>query len=285
MQPRSSAPRGIHDMLRLDSIDGVVASASEPSPTHFQARSHFEEPSFLSNNQSASFAVSPHREFVSAPQANVDVRVIGAFRLACGTYVPHGVCWVPACVVDCHINAGDPSAHAVSCLVRYPLSRTAWEEWVPSSSLRVCRTSCGALSQPMSSAEARALPPGTVVEVCDCVSPAAAGRSALWFEAVVPELQDKVDALPGAVELQVEGCNVSVDIPAHRVFARSPQSPISSEQVGSCIGPAIISHIFCSYSRLWLMTSCSMILAATGGRCWDPRWRRSTCPSTAARSR
>jgi hypothetical protein len=234
--------RNIHTMLRLDSIDGVVVSASEPSPTHFQARSHFEEPSFHSNNQSASFAVSPHREFVSAPQANVDVRVMGAFRLACGTYVPHGVCWVPACVVDCHINADNPSAHAVSCLVRYPLSRTAWEEWVPSYSLRVCRTSCGALSQPLSSAEVHALPPGTVVEVCDSAS-AAMARTALWFEAVVPELQDKLDISPDTVDLQVEGCNVSVNVAAQRVFARHPQSAISNEQVSVICRRSVLSHI------------------------------------------
>ena len=220
-------------MLRLDSIDGVVASASEPSPTHFQARSHVDEPSFLSNNQSTSFAASPHREFALTPQVNVDVRVMGAFRLACGTYVPYGVCWVPACVVDCHINADDASAHAVSCLVRYPVSRAAWEEWVPSSSLRVCRTSCDALCQPLSAAEAQSLSPGSLVDVCDYISSAAMGRSALWFEAVVPDEKDTLDGTgtTGTIELQVEGCSLLVAVPVHRVYARHALTPISNEQV------------------------------------------------------
>ena len=218
-------------MLRLDSIDGVVASASEPSPTHFQARLHSDEPSFQSNNQSASFAVSPHRGFVATPQVNVDVRVMGAFRLACGTYIPNGVCWVPACVVDCHINADDPTAHAVSCLVRYPLSRSAWEEWVPCSSLRLCRATSPALSHPLPPAEVSLLLPGTVVEVCDYASSSAMGRSTLWFEAVVPEYCERFDDGSGAMELLVEGCSATVLIDPHRIFARHPQTSISNEQV------------------------------------------------------
>jgi hypothetical protein len=256
-------------MLRLDSIDGVVASTSEPSPTHFQARSHFDEPSFLSNNQSASFAVSPNREFAFTPQVNVDVRVMGAFRLACGTYIPYGVCWAPACVVDCHINADDPSAHAVSCLVRYPLSRAAWEEWVPSSSLRVCRASCDALCQPLSQAEIRSLLPGSLVEVCDYVSPAAMGRSALWFEAVVLDEQDALDGASGTIELQVEGCSASLQVAWHRVYARCAQTPISNEQVHVCIMCVECdSDTYFSCSVLWLMTNYSVTWAAMVGRFW-----------------
>jgi len=230
-QVQSATGTSVSTMLRLDSIDGVVASASEPSPTHFQARLHSEEPSFQSNNQSASFAVSPHRGFVATPQVNVDVRVMGAFRLACGTYIPNGVCWVPACVVDCHINADDPTAHAVSCLVRYPLSRSAWEEWVPCSSLRLCRATSPALSHPLPPAEVSLLLPGTVVEVCDYASSSAMGRSTLWFEAVVPEDCERFDDGSGAMELLVEGCSATVLIDPHRIFARHPQTSISNEQV------------------------------------------------------
>jgi hypothetical protein len=134
-------------------------------------------------------------------------------------------------VVDCHINADDPSAHAVSCLVRYPVTRAAWEEWVPSSSLRICRTSCDALCQPLSAAEAGSLRPGTMVEVCDYASTSSIGRSALWFEAVVPEERDSFDGASGTIELQVEGCSVSVHVPRHRVYARHAHTHISNEQV------------------------------------------------------
>jgi hypothetical protein len=271
-------------MLRLDSIDGVVASASEPSPTHLQARSHYEEPSFQSNNQSASFAVSPHRDFVSAQPCNVDVRVVGAFRLACGMYVPHGVCWVPASVVDCHVNADDPAAHAVSCLVRYPLNRTNWEEWVPSSSLRLCRTTCGALSQPLSSSEAQSLLPGSLVEVCDYASSSSMGRNALWFEAVVSDEHDRLDSTSDEIELLVEGCSVSVRVPPFRIFASCPQKCISNEEVTRvnrmCLDICFDALFSCWV--LWLMINYSEKSAAMGGKCLGPHWRRSICRFTAA---
>jgi len=138
---------------------------------------------------------------------------------------------VPACVVDCNVNADDPAAHAVSCLVRYPLNLTAWEEWVPSSSLRVCRTTCGALSQCHSAVEAHSLLPGTLVEVCDYASPAAMGRSAMWFEAVVPDEQDKLDSSCDTIELAVQGCSVSIHVPPFRIFAPRSHTPISNEQL------------------------------------------------------
>jgi hypothetical protein len=233
-----------HRMLRLDSIDGIVASASEPSPTHFQARSQYDEPSFHSNNQSVSYALSPHREFTPAPQANVDVRIVGSFRLASGAFVPHGVCWAPACVVDCNVNADDPSAHAVSCLVRYPLSRTAWEEWVPSSSLRTCRSASGSMS---SSAQSHPFAPGALVEICDYASSASAPRGTLWYEAVVCEEQNGFDSETDTLAVVVEGCSVCVRVPLHRVFESHPQIPISSEQVRVRVASNSVDvHLCCS---------------------------------------